>query len=97
VWVPLNNGTVRQTTYAGSGLHPWRQQYFPGVRQWGLDVSLFKAIPINERLVMRINADFFNVLNRPGNPNSIAGDGVLSTFNSGQGARETQVTLRLTW
>jgi len=37
------------------------------------------------------------VLNRPGNPNSIGGDGVLSTFNSGQGARETQVTLRLTW
>jgi hypothetical protein len=55
-------------------LHPWRQQYFPGVRQWGLDASLFKAIPINERLVMRINADFFNILNRPGNPNSIGGD-----------------------
>jgi hypothetical protein len=97
VWVPLKNGTVRQTNYAGSGFHPWRQQYFRGVPLWGLDASLFKRIPINERFAMRINADFFNVLNRPGNPNAIGGDGVLSTFNSGQGARETQITLRLTW
>ena len=97
VWVPLNNGNVQQTTFAGTGLHPWRQQYFRGVPLWGLDASLFKRIAINEKLALRINADFFNVLNRPGNPNSITGDGVLSTFNSGQGARETQITLRLTW
>jgi hypothetical protein len=33
-----------------------------------LDASLFKTIPINERFQARLNADFFNVLNHPGNP-----------------------------
>jgi hypothetical protein len=96
VWIPLNNGTVQRTTY-NDNLHPLRNQYKPGVRQWGLDASLFKSIPIRERFNVRFNADFFNVLNRPGNPNSIGGDGVLSTINSGQAARELQLTLRLSW
>ncbi|MEK7406452.1 MAG: hypothetical protein AAB225_15225, partial [Acidobacteriota bacterium] len=84
------------TTY-DDGLHSWRNQYLPGVRQWGLDASLFKAIPIRERVVLRLNADFFNVLNMPGNPNSVSGAGILSTRESGQSARELQLTLRLTW
>jgi hypothetical protein len=96
VFVPLRNGTLQRTTF-DDGLHPWRQQYFPGVRQWGLDASLFKTIPITERFMLRLNADFFNVLNAPGNPNSITGDGILSTVTSGQSARELQLTLRLSW
>lgn len=96
VWIPLKNGAIQRTTY-DNGLHPWRSQYFPGVRQWGLDASLFKRIPITERLSLRFNADFFNVLNCPGNPNSIGGDGVLTTRTSGQNSRELQLTLRLTW
>jgi hypothetical protein len=95
-WVPLQNGTVQRVTY-NDNLHPWRNQYMPGVRQWGLDASLFKSVPIGERFNLRFNADFFNVLNHPGNPNSIGGDGVLSTRNSGQAARELQLTLRLSW
>jgi hypothetical protein len=39
----------------------------------------------------------FNVTNHPNNPNSVGGDGVLSTRNSGSGARTTQITLRLQW
>lgn len=96
VFVPLKDGTIQRTTF-NDGLHPWRQQYFPGVRQWGLDASLFKTIPVGERVTMRLNADFFNVLNRPGLSNSIGGDGVLSRIVSGQAARELQLTLRLTW
>ncbi|MBS1825845.1 MAG: TonB-dependent receptor [Acidobacteria bacterium] len=96
VWVPLNNGTVQRTVF-NDGLHPWRQQYLPGVRQWGVDASLFKTIPITESVRLRLNADFFNVFNNPGNPNSIGGDGILSTMNSGNAARELQLTLRLTW
>lgn len=60
-------------------------QPVPGVRQWGLDASLFKAVPVTERLVPRAN------------PSSIGGDGILGTFTSGQGARELQLTLRVTW
>jgi hypothetical protein len=96
VWIPLNNGTVQRIGY-NNNLHPWRQQYFPSILQWGLDASLFKVIPITERLRLRFNADFFNVLNHPGNPNSVGSDGILQTRNSGQGARELQLTLRLSF
>ncbi len=58
---------------------PAASQNFAGVRQWGLDASLVKNIPFGERFNVRFNADFFNVLNPPGNPNSIGGDGMLST------------------
>ena len=33
VWVPISNGTVQRTTWAG--LPPLRNQYYPSVRQWG--------------------------------------------------------------
>jgi hypothetical protein len=62
-----------------------------------LDASLFKTISFGERIRVRFNADFFNVLNAPGNPNSVASTGILNTFESGQAARELQLTLRLTW
>ncbi|MEK7403839.1 MAG: carboxypeptidase-like regulatory domain-containing protein [Acidobacteriota bacterium] len=96
VWVTLKNGTVQRIAY-NDNLHPWRQQYFPSTRQWGLDASLFKRIPINERVFFRLNADFFNVLNHPGNPSGIGSSGVLSVRFSGSGARQLQLTLRLTW
>ena len=86
---------------AWSGLDPLRQQYFPEHRQWGLDASAFKTVPITESVNVRFNADFFNVLNHPGNPNSVAGStGILSTRNSTAGAnapRVLQLSLRLTW
>ena len=102
VWIPLKNGVTQRIAY-NNNLHPWRQQYFPSVRQWGLDASLFKRVAITERLSLRLNGDFFNVLNHPGNPNSLttanalSTAGVLSVRNSGSGARQVQVTARLTW
>lgn len=96
VWLPMKNGTQQRTSY-DPGLHPWQNQYFPGVRQWGLDASLFKRFQITESVFVRLNATFLNVLNHPGNPNAIGGDGVLDTQISGQGARRLQLTLRLTW
>ena len=96
VWVPLQDGTVTRLAY-NDNLHPWRNQFKPSVVQWVLDASLFKAVPLGEGFVLRFNADFFNVLNHPGNPNSIGADGVLSTRNSGTQARELQLTLRLSW
>jgi hypothetical protein len=95
VFVPMKDGSLQRTTWAG--LNPLRQQYLPSIRDWGLDASLFKTIPLTEQFRLRFNADFFNVLNHPGNPNSVGGTGVLSTRNSGVGARTLQLTLRLTW
>ena len=96
VWVPLKNGTVQRLAY-NDNLNPWRNQYMPSVRHWGLDTSLFKAIIFKERYNVRFNADFFNVLNAPGNPNSIGANGVLSTRSSGNAARLLQLTIRLSW
>ena len=96
VWVPLNNGSVQRVAF-NDNLHAWRNQYMPGVRQWFQDASLFKFANITERFSLRLNVDFFNVFNNPNNPNSIGGDGVLSTRNSGSGARVTQLGVRLIW
>jgi hypothetical protein len=96
VWVPLNNGTVQRLTF-NDNLHPWRNQYMPGVRQWFQDASLFKFTNIGERFTLRFSVDFFNVFNNPNNPTGIAGDGILATRNSGSNARTTQLGLRLAW
>ena len=96
VWIPLNNGTVQRTTY-DTGLHPWRNQYFPGPLQWFQDASLLKSMRFHERVTVRINVDFFNVFNHPNNPTAVAGNGVLSTQNSGGPARLTQLAMRVTW
>jgi hypothetical protein len=97
VFVPLKDGTSQRTTWAG--LAPLRQQYLPSIRNWTLDASLFKTIPITEQFRLRFNADFFNVLNHPGNgnPSTFPATGILSTRNSGVGARTLQLTLRLSW
>ena len=97
VWIPLKDGTVQRTSI-NPGLHPWRNQYMGGgVRQWTFDASLFKSVQLNERVNVRLNADFFNVLNAPGNPSGIASTGVLSTRSSGNAARLLQLTIRLSW
>jgi hypothetical protein len=96
VWIPLKNGTVQRIGF-DNGLHPWRNQYLPSVRQWSVDASLFKNIQIAERYTIRFNADFFNVLNTPGNPNSIGSTGMLNTRTSGNSPRVLQLSLRLRW
>ena len=80
VWIPLNDGTVQRQAF-DDGLHPWRNQYMPGPMQWFQDASLFKFIPIKERVTMRFNMDVFNVFNNPNNPTGVSGTGVLSTRN----------------
>ena len=95
VWMQLANGSVQRTTW--SGLAPLRQQYIPGILQWGLDASLVKNIPIKERMNFRLQCDFFNVLNHPGNPNSVGTTGILSTQSSGNSPRTLQLSGRFSW
>ncbi|HWQ55941.1 MAG TPA: TonB-dependent receptor, partial [Bryobacteraceae bacterium] len=96
VWVKLKDGSVQRTTY-DNNLHPWRQQYFPGPRSWGMDASLVKNVPIHESISLRVSADLFNVLNHPNNSSGITGEGLMVTRTSGVAARELQVGMRLTW
>ena len=96
VWVPLKNGNPQQTTL-NDGLHPWRNQYWLANSTWNLDASLFKTIRITESFMGRFNADFFNVLNRPGMGTPNNSSGIISLQNSSNPARVLQLTLRLTW
>jgi hypothetical protein len=96
VWIPLKNGNAQIVGY-NNGLHPWRNQYLPSVRQWNLDASIFKNINIGERFNTRLAADWFNVFNHPNNPNTVGGDGFLNCRSSGLAARVLQLSLRLTW
>jgi hypothetical protein len=96
VWVPLKDGIIQRTTY-DNGLNPYRNQFVPGVRSWSLDGSLFKTIRITERVFVRFNADFFNVLNMPGLSQPNSNTGIVSTQYSSNDPRQLQLTLRLTW
>ena len=96
-WVKLANGIGATGDLSTPSPNPWRNQRIPSVLQWGLDASIFKTVPISERVNIRFNADFFNVLNHPGNPNSVGADGFLNTQSSGQSPRTLQLTLRLIW
>ena len=94
VWVPLNNNTVQRLPF-NDNLVPWRNQYMSAPNQWFLDASLFKFTNLTEKVALRLNIDFFNVLNNPNNPIAVANDGILSTRNSGSAARVVQLTVRL--
>jgi hypothetical protein len=95
VWIPLKNGTVQRLTY-NDNLPAWRNQYIRGPASWNMDASLFKTVPLAEGVQLRLNGDFFNVLNRPGTPNA-GSNGILSMRSSALTARQIQLTVRLIW
>ena len=96
VFVRLNNGTNQLVNY-DTGLHPWRNQAMPGPWLTSLNASLYKTVPISERVKLRINLDAFNVLNQPGLVLPDSTTGILSLRTSGQGARVLQYGARLSW
>ena len=83
VLVPLKNGQNQLVAF-DTGLHPWRNQVMPGPWLTNLTASVYKNIPITERVTLRINLDAFNVLNQPG-LNLPGGDGIISLRTSAQG------------
>lgn len=96
VFLTLRNGTVQRIGFDNS-LHPWRNQFAVGPMSFGLDASLFKSISITEQWRLRLNVDFFNVLNNPGLPQPNESNGIVSLQNSANGPRNLQLTLRLSW
>ena len=95
VLVPLKNGTNQLVAY-DTGLNPLRNQWVNGPWITNLSASLYKTVPITERLKLRINLDAFNVLNQPG-MGTPSTEGIISLRNSAQGARVLQYTARITW
>jgi hypothetical protein len=97
VFVRLNNG-IDQRVALNTGLHPLQNQFFLGPMQWNMAGSLFKSVPITERLVLRVNADFLdNVFNMPGTVLPSGTDGVILNRTSANSPRVLQLTMRLTW
>ncbi len=97
VVVRLNNG-IDQRVGFDTGLHPLQNQFFLGPMQWNMAGSLFKSVPITERLVLRVNADFLdNVFNMPGTTLPGGTDGVILNRSSANSPRVLQLTMRLTW
>lgn len=97
VFVTMKNGTQQRTTF-DNGLNPWRNQNFLGLNSWSQHTSLFKVIPISERLFLRLTIDFFNVFNMPGIPKTPdSSSGIIDASVSGNGARALQFGLRMTW
>jgi hypothetical protein len=95
VWVPLKDGSVVRTGM-NTNMHWWANQYQAAPWAFNLSASLFKAFSLTERVKLRLNADFFQVLNNPG-LTTPGGGGILSTQNSSNSPRNLQLTLRLTW
>lgn len=95
VWIPLKDGTTQRTAY-NPNLHPWRNQYIGGPRQWNLDASLFKRIRVREGTELRFTIDAFNVFNHPNNPAG-GGAGILDARGQSNPARELQLSVRLSW
>jgi hypothetical protein len=96
VIVPLKNGTNQLTAY-DTGLHPWRNLLLPGPWLSSSNLSLYKSVPIREKVALRIGVDAFNVFNQPGLNLPDSTSGILSLRFSAQGARTLQYTARLSW
>ena len=97
VFVPMKDGTLQRTTM-NTNLHPWRNQWMAGLYSWGQNASLYKVIPVTERIVIRFNTDFFNVFNMPGIPKTPdSTSGLIDAQFSGNGSRAMQFGLRLNW
>lgn len=99
VIVRLNNGVDQRVAFDTS-LHPLQNQFVLGPMLWNMSASAFKSVPITERVVLRVNADFLdNVFNMPGTfmPGSLGTDGVITTRQSANAPRVLQLTMRLTW
>ena len=96
VWVRLKDGSVTRVDY-NTNLNPWRNQFVMGPFTWNLSASLYKAVRINERFTLRVNADCFNILNMPGMTMPNAQTGILSIQLSQNEARNVQLTMRLQW
>ncbi len=95
VLVPLKNGQNQLVAF-DTGLHPWRNQVVPGPWLTSLTASLYKNVPITEKVNLRLSLDAFNALNQPG-LNLPTSDGIISLRTSAQGARTMQYTARFTW
>ncbi len=80
-----------------SGTSPRFAFYGPGINNF--DTSLNRNVMIRERVRLQFRAEFYNVMNHPNfkNPNTTLGNVNYGKITSDNGARTTELTLRLFW
>ncbi|HWR50929.1 MAG TPA: carboxypeptidase-like regulatory domain-containing protein [Bryobacteraceae bacterium] len=93
--VKLKDGTTRETGFGA--LHPWINQPLASTRIWTTDAGLFKAFSIREGMKLRVQVDFLNLFNTPGNEYSTGSDGLALTNYSKNAPRMTQLSARFSW
>ncbi|MGE5646719.1 MAG: carboxypeptidase regulatory-like domain-containing protein [Acidobacteriota bacterium] len=103
VWLPVSDDTKpyeigQDGNTMGSPLSPWINQAVLAPSNWTIDSSLFKSFNMGtERVKLRVQLDFFNVLNVPGNPWGAGADGIVSTYSGANTPRMMQASARLSW
>jgi len=95
VWIPLNNGTVQRVGWGG--LNPLINQPVLSTFLWNCDASMFKNLSFKERLNLRVQFDFFNVFNHPGDSPSAGSNGIVTTDTNANSPRVVQLSARFTW
>ena len=74
-------GCIPRTGFAALGNRPTTVNEGPGFHRF--DISIFKNIPITERINMQFRSEFFNIFNHPNfNAPGFGGNGVVAIPNS---------------
>jgi hypothetical protein len=94
-FITLKDGTRQPVTK--QDLHPWRNQPVLSTMIWSTDASLSKNFPFRERMGLKVQVDFFNLFNTPGNEFTPGNDGIVLTNYSMQDARQLQLSARFSW
>ncbi len=86
--------TPRRGTLGNSG-----RNILDGPGSWELDFSVFKNIPIKERVRLQFRGEFFNIFNhtRFSNPNSQVGNPNYGIIQGAADPRIVQLALKLLW
>lgn len=96
--VRLLDGTTASVAYDGGpgNTNYYAKTWLRGPYNWVADASIFKVFPIRRGMSLRVNLDAFNVFNMPGENNPGA-DGIEGFLTNYTGARQLQITGRLTF
>jgi hypothetical protein len=87
--------SIAATSTNSIGDNPFTHTVIDGPLFWNTDASIFKVLPITERVRLRFNMDVFNALNVQGYNNPSASDGTEQLTSSKNTPRLIQLTLRL--
>jgi hypothetical protein len=99
--IPLSNGTIAQNVAVEPGPsdygNPYVRKIIQGPFIFNEDLSIFKVFPIRGRVNFKVNLDAFNVFNNQGDASPDATTGLQEFTTSVNGARQLQISGRLSF